>query len=124
MTMTLTEDFKTLEELRREAEAILAQARSTGRPVSITVDGKPAVVLLDVAVFERMLRTLNLVRLVGPAEEAVIAGRTKPLEQVMKEFNLANQISGSGKPRRAAGSSGNPRLHRPRQKGRPRQVGS
>jgi len=92
--MSLTEDFKTLKELKDTAEAILAQVRSTGRPVGIMVDGKPAAVLLDVAVFEHWLRTLNLVQLVAPAEEDLLAGRYLSLDEFMKEFCLANQIPG------------------------------
>lgn len=124
MTMSLTEDFKTLDELRDTTEAILAQVRSTGRPVGIMVDGKPAAVLLDVTVFERWLRTLNLVRLVAPAEEDLLAGRYQSLDEFMKEFCLANQIpgpcDGGSKKRRTSDSQPD----RPRQKARRRKVGS
>ena len=124
MTISLTEDFKTLEDLRQIPETVLAQVRDTGRPVSITVNGKPAAVLLDVAVFERWLRVLNLVKLLAPAEEDILAGRTQPLDDFMKEFCLANQTPGprvgGGKKRR----SSNSQPHRPGQKKGRRQVGS
>src|SRR5215471_6344202 len=122
MAMSLTEDFKTIDELRSDAEAILSQVRKTGRPVSISVQGKPAVVLLDVAVFERLLRTLNLARLVAPAEEDVLAGRTKPLGQFIKEFCLANEIPGPRKRPSSTGRANNSRLHRTGQKKRSSKV--
>jgi prevent-host-death family protein len=124
MTISLTEDFRTVEDLRESTEAILAQARSTGRPVNITVDGKPAAVLLDVGVFERWMRTLNLVKLLAPAEEDILAGRTQPLDEFMKEFCLANQIPGphiGGSKKR---HSNNSRPDRAGQKKGSRQVGS
>jgi len=124
MAMSLTEDFKTLKELHDSPEAILAQVRSTGRPIGIMVDGKPAAVLLDVAVFESWLHTLNLVQLLAPAEEDLLAGRYQTLDEFMKEFCLANQIprprDDGGKKRRASDSQPD----RPRQKGRRRKVGS
>jgi PHD/YefM family antitoxin component YafN of YafNO toxin-antitoxin module len=92
MAISLIEEFKTVEELRQSTDAIVAQVRESGQPVSITLEGKPAVVMLDAKVFEHMLRTLNLARLMGPAEEDLRAGRTKPLDQFMREFCLANQI--------------------------------
>ena len=100
MSISLTDDFKTVSELASQTEEILEQARRSGRPLAITKDGKPAAVLLDVATFERMLRTLNLVRLVAPAEEDLLAGRTVPLDEFMSEFYRANKISG---PDRAGG---------------------
>ena len=124
MSISLTEDFMTVEELGRSADAILAHARRTGRPVSITVQGKPAAVLLDVVVFEHMLRTLNLVRLVAPGEEDILAGRTRSLDDFMSEFYLANQISGSRQPRNGTGRSEDSRPHRTGQKRRGRKVGS
>jgi prevent-host-death family protein len=124
MAISLTEDFKTIEELGKKAKAIVAQARDTGRPINITVEGKPAAVVLDVVTFERMLRALNLIRLVAPAEEDVLAGRTKSLDQFMKEFYLANQIPGSDKRGGGKERTDNSRLHRSGKKDRRRQVGS
>jgi prevent-host-death family protein len=123
MSTSLTEDFTTLEELQQDADAILDQARSTGRPISIMRKGKPAAVLLDVAAFERMLRTLNLVRLLAPAEEDLIAGRTTPLDEFMSEFYRAKQIPGPRRARSATGRAGNSRPHRSGQEKGRKQVG-
>ena len=124
MAISLTEDFKTIEELQKETEAILSRVRTTRHPVSITMDGKPAVVLLEVGTFERLLRTPNLVRLVGPAEEDILAGRTRPFDDFMKEFCDANQIPLAGDRGASTGHSGNSRLHRQGQKKKPPQSGS
>jgi prevent-host-death family protein len=51
MTFSLTEDFKTLTELKKRTEEVLRQVHETGRPVVITVDGRPDVVILDAATY-------------------------------------------------------------------------
>lgn len=124
MSISLVEDFKTLEELRQDPESILEQVRNTGRPISITLDGKPAVVLLEVKTFERLLRTLNLARLVGPSEEDVLAGRTRPIDEFMSEFFRANKISSAHRRGSSRRRSNNSRSHRSRQKKSGGQVGS
>jgi prevent-host-death family protein len=124
MEMSLTEDFKTIDELRDDPDGILAQVISTGRPVSIMRNGKPAIVMIDVANFERMLKTLNLVRLLGPAEEDIHAGRTQPLEEFMSEFYRANQIPRDSRHAGARRRSANSRSDSTRQKESRRKVGS
>jgi len=124
MSLSLSEDFKTVEELREAPESILAQVKKNRQPVVITAQGKPAAVMLDVVTFERIVKTINLVRLVGPAEEDILAGRTRPLDEFMSEFCRDNNIpsgsiEGSGK-RRARDSQ----LHRTGQKERRRKLGS
>ncbi|MBL8795991.1 MAG: type II toxin-antitoxin system Phd/YefM family antitoxin [Planctomycetia bacterium] len=124
MALSLSKDFKTVEELREAPESILAQVKKNRQPVVITAQGKPAAVMLDVVTFERIVKTINLVRLVGPAEEDILAGRTRPLDEFMSEFCRDNNIpsgsiAGSGK-RRARDSQ----LHRTGQKERRRKLGS
>src|SRR5262245_13433706 len=86
MSISLTEDFKTAEELANQVQAILAQVRQNGRPVVVTQDGKPAAVLLDVARYEWMVHLLNLSRMLNEAEAEVRAGKTRPAEEFFKEL--------------------------------------
>jgi prevent-host-death family protein len=88
MANSVTDDCRTIDELRHDIEAILAKIHADKLPITITRNGKPAAVLLDVAAFERMVHTLNLVRLLGPAEEDLLAGRVTPLDEFMGEFCL------------------------------------
>jgi prevent-host-death family protein len=124
MAKSVTDDCRTIDELRHDIEAILATIHATKLPITITMNGKPTAVLLDVAAFERMVHTLNLVRLLGPAEEDLLAGRVTPLDEFMSEFCRANKIPGDGRRRGQAGRSGNSRSHSSGQKGRRRKVGS
>jgi prevent-host-death family protein len=92
MSISLTEDFKTVDELRQDPEAILTQVRNTGRPIVITRDGKPGAVMLPVEAFERLLHTINLARLLGEGANDIRTGRTQPLDEWMKEFERANRL--------------------------------
>jgi prevent-host-death family protein len=86
MPISLTEDFKTVAELKQQPEAILRQVHETGRPVVITVEGKPDVVILDAATYERQLKAGNLVRLLSEGEADIRAGRVRPAEEVFREL--------------------------------------
>ncbi len=92
MSISLTEDFKTVAELQSDAAAIVKQAQETGRPVVITVDGKPAVVMLDAATFEQKLQTVNLAKMIAHAEAQVRAGMARPAEEFFEEFERENKI--------------------------------
>jgi prevent-host-death family protein len=102
MSISLTEDFKTVDELRQDPEAILNQIRNTGRPIVITHDGKPGAVMLPVEAFERLIHTINLARLLGEAQEDIRAGRTQPLDEWMKEFERANKLPSRNRRQRQA----------------------
>jgi PHD/YefM family antitoxin component YafN of YafNO toxin-antitoxin module len=86
-TMSLTEDFRTVEELASHAREICDQLRQTGRPLAITLDGKPEVVLLTAGHYEWLLHLLNLSRKLNQAQEDVRAGRVQPLEDFLEELN-------------------------------------
>ena len=91
MAISLTQDFKTVDELGKDADGILDQLQETGRPVHITRDGKPAAIILDVETFERLVKSINFAKLMAPAIEDMLAGRTKPLEQFIEEFESAKR---------------------------------
>ena len=93
MAISLTEDFKTVEELCADADAVLAQVHRTGRPVVITVEGKPDVVIIDAAVYETRLKTVNFAKMVAEAEAEVRAGLARPAEEVLKEPRRAKKVS-------------------------------
>jgi prevent-host-death family protein len=86
MAISLTEDFKTAEELAKQTKAILEQVRENERPIVITADGKPAAVLLPVAQYEWMVHLLNLSRMLNEAQAEVRAGKTRPAEEFFKEL--------------------------------------
>jgi len=58
----------------------------------VTVNGKPDAVLMDGAVFERKLKTLNLSALILEAEADILAGRTRPARSFLAELKHENKI--------------------------------
>jgi prevent-host-death family protein len=93
MAITLTEDFVTLEDLGKNAAAILRQVHRLGRPVIVTVDGKPDVVIVDVAVYEKKMHLLTLARKLAEAQADVKAGRVRPLEEFLSELEHDTKVS-------------------------------
>ena len=93
MSTSLTEDFKTAAELKSHSLEILQQIQSTGRPVVVTMEGKPAVVMIDAATYERKLKAVNPAYLIAEAEEDVRAGRTRPAEEFLKELTQGKKVS-------------------------------
>jgi prevent-host-death family protein len=89
MTLSLTEDFKTVEELEKQPKAILQQIQRTGRPVVVTKEGKPHVVILDAATYEKELHSVTLAKLLAEGEADIRAGRVRPAKEFLGELNVA-----------------------------------
>ncbi len=89
MTVSITEDIKSVSELKKKTHEIFEQLHRTGRPIVVTVNGKPDAVLLDAAVFEKKLKTLNLGVLLAEAEADAKEGRTRPARDFLKELKAS-----------------------------------
>ena len=92
MPLSLTDDVKTVSEVKKNLRAVLEQLRNTGRPVVVTVNGKPDAVLIDVETYERKLKSLNLVGLLAEGEEDIRRGRTRPASAFLKDLKRAKKI--------------------------------
>lgn len=92
MPLSLIEDVKTVSEVKQNLRAVLSQIRDTGRPVVVTVNGKPDAVLIDVETYERKLKALNLVGLLAEGEQDIRQGRTRPAGAFLKDFERAQKI--------------------------------
>lgn len=86
MSFHLTEDFKTLTELAKDAKAIVKNVHRTGRPVVVTLDGKPGVVILDAESYEKKLQADRLRAMLLESEADIQAGRTRPAEEFFREL--------------------------------------
>ena len=95
MTMfSVTDDIRPVSELKKRMREVFEQLHRTGRPVVITVNGKPDVVLLDVAVFEQKLKALNLSLLLASSEKDISKGRIRSARSFLKSFKRVRKISG------------------------------
>jgi prevent-host-death family protein len=88
----LSEDIRSVAELKRNTRDILDHLHATGRPVILTVNGKADSVLLDVHVYEKKLHAGNLARLLVSVEQDAAGGRTRPARAFLKEFKHAKKI--------------------------------
>jgi prevent-host-death family protein len=94
MPVSILEDIKSVSELKKQTNRIFKQLHKTGRPIIVTVNGKPDVILMDVEVFERKLKALNLAVLLNEAEDDVRQGRVRPAREFIREFSHAKKIPG------------------------------
>lgn len=92
MGLSLTEDIKSVSEFKKQIREVFSQLHRTGRPVVITVNGRPDVVLLDAAVFERKLSAVNLQALLAEGEADVAAGRTRSARTAVRAIRRATKI--------------------------------
>lgn len=93
MSFSISEDIRPVTDLKKHTREVLDQARRTGRPVILTVNGRADAVLLDAKTYERHLKASNLARLLGEGEADVTAGKTRPLRTFLREFKNAKKIS-------------------------------
>lgn len=94
MSISISEDIKSISELKKKTNEIFKQMHRTGRPIILTVNGKPDAVLLDVQVFEKKLKSLNLSILLAEAEADVKEGRTREARHFIQEIKTGAKISG------------------------------
>lgn len=92
MTASIVEDFKSVSDLKKKTSEIFKQIRHTGRPVFITVNGKPSAVLIDIDVFEKKFKVLNLGILLSEAEEDVKDGHIRSARDFLGELKLSAKI--------------------------------
>ncbi len=86
MSVSITQDIKSVTDLKKRTNEIFRQIHQTGRPVIITVNGKPDAVLIDAEIFEKKLKALNLGSLLSEAESDISAGKIRPAEEFLEEF--------------------------------------
>ena len=91
MTFSITEDIRSITDLKRNLNSILDQIHKTRHPVVLTKSGKAEAVILD-AKYEKITHTFNLLKLLVPAEEDISAGRYKDAKEFFKEFKRDNKI--------------------------------
>ena len=82
MTISITEDIRSITELKRNTNSVLDQIHKTKRPVILTVNGK----------YEKITNAFNLLKLLAPAEEDIKEGRYTEAKDFFKEFKRGKEI--------------------------------
>jgi prevent-host-death family protein len=102
MKMSQAESSFTVGELARQAQVIVEEARQTSQPVFITIDGKPAAVLLGTAHYESLQHLLNLSRMLHESAADVRAGRVQLLEEFLDELDREQKAASRNHRKRKA----------------------
>jgi prevent-host-death family protein len=93
MTLSITEDIRSITDLKRNTNSVLEQIHKTKRPVVLTVNGKAEAVLLAAKEYEKIISAFNLLKLLIPAEEDLKNGRYNEARDFFKEFKRDKKIS-------------------------------
>ena len=82
----LQEDIRPLSEFRAHTAALLRQVRQTKRALVLTQRGRSAAVVVDVAVYERLIEELELLREIHLAERQLADELGVPHQQAREEI--------------------------------------
>ena len=92
MPLNLSEDIRSVTDLKRKTKEILNQVHRTKRPVVLTLNGKANAVLMDTTTYEKHLKAANMARLLAQAEQDVASGHTRSMRTFLKEFKRARKV--------------------------------
>ena len=81
--MRYSTQVKPISYLKANAAAVLAQLAEQREPLVITQNGEAKAVLQDVASFEETQETLALLKILALGNQAVAAGKLKPVAEVV-----------------------------------------
>lgn len=86
--MKLSRDIQSLSVFKRDTSKFLKKLKETGQPLVLTVNGKPAAVVMDPDEYEFLLELdrRDTIAAVNRGIADIEAGRTKPAEQVFREI--------------------------------------
>lgn len=79
----------TLTEFQQNTPVFLKRLKDTGEPVTLTIDGKAELVVLDAASYQRLLdlaESTETIKGIQRGLEDVAAGRTQPIADAFAEI--------------------------------------
>lgn len=95
--MDITEDILSLTDFKRRSAELLAQLKTSQRPLVLTVNGRAEAVVQNAAAYMRMTRLLEELETVTGIRRGladVEAGRVTPLEDVAGAFEREHGLGG------------------------------
>ena len=73
--MNIKEDIRPISYIKANAAEILDQVNETHRPIYVTQNGEARAVLLDTESYEKMKKTIGLLKLLTQGENDIAAGK-------------------------------------------------
>ena len=96
-SIDLIKDVMPLSEFRSTIADCFARTRRTHRPILITQNGRSASVVIDVADFQKMRETLELIDDVRAAEEEIERGETISQDEFKRKLIAERRLQSSQK---------------------------
>lgn len=87
--MKLSRDIQSLSVFKRDTAKFRRQLKKTRQPIVLTVNGKADMVLIDADSYDEYLRDKDQIDMIASVNRGIddmLSGRTKPAEQVFREF--------------------------------------
>ncbi len=85
--MNIKEDIRPISYIKANAAEILAQVNETRRPVYVTQNGEAKAVLLDAKSYEKMKKTIGLLKLLAQGERDIVEGKVLAQQDFFKAMD-------------------------------------
>lgn len=83
--MRWKQDVKSIQDLERNASALVREVAEQGRTLAIVQDGKARAVLMDVDSYDRWRSALALLKIIAQGEADIAAGRLVSQEEAFAQ---------------------------------------
>jgi PHD/YefM family antitoxin component YafN of YafNO toxin-antitoxin module len=83
---------QSLNDLRSNPDDVIALMRRYGKPLLLTEDGKPEVMLIDARKLHKKFAVRRIERMIAEAEEDVAAGRVEDFDKFMARFRNEHNL--------------------------------
>ena len=84
--LDLVRDLKPISYVKAHTTEIVEQVSKSQNPIVITQSGKAKAVILSVEIYQRLVNTLNLAKLINLAEKDIAKGRVVKFKDAKKYF--------------------------------------
>ena len=83
------EDILPLTDFKKNTKAVLGKIEESGRPVVLTINGKPEYALVEIGQYSREMQDYELLKQLVKAERSLAAGKGVPAKQALSQVKAA-----------------------------------
>jgi prevent-host-death family protein len=84
--MKLSQDLKPISYLKNNMAEVIRKLNDSQGTMIITQNGEAKAALIDIKAYEDLQETLTMLEMIAQGNKNLTAGRYRPAEQVLKEF--------------------------------------
>jgi prevent-host-death family protein len=92
MPINITEDIRSVTDLKRDSSSVLRHVHDTKRPVVLTVNGKAEAVIMDAGEFEKITASVATLKELLKGEDDIASGEVTRARDFFKGFRHAKKI--------------------------------